>query len=125
MDTQAHCMRLNQITTESLNPGQTPNQFRNYLALLGPLHIEQVLLVMHGQLIDGSGLLKLMKQHQFTTIGLSAVVDVSSIKRARYAIQVILAALYLKLVDVTNEIKCDKEILPLAWLEDQAGKNEM
>ena len=60
LETQAHCMKLNQKATESLNHGQTPvdacdqpvyaitkelqliypNQFYNYFALLGPLHIE-------------------------------------------------------------------------------------
>ena len=73
-------MKLNMKWTERLNPGQTPvdvsdqpvyaltktlqynfpDQFLNYFALFGQLHIEQALLIIHGILIKGSGLSEIM-----------------------------------------------------------------
>ena len=70
-------MPLNMKWTETLNPGQTPVDvkdqpvyaltkelqlrfpeiFSNYFSLFGQLHIEQCLLVIHRQMIKGSGLL--------------------------------------------------------------------
>ena len=87
-----------------------PSKYNNYVTLLGGLHLEQAILAMHGQLIDGSGLLQLIEQYHFTTIGMSSVVDVSSIKRARYCIQVVLSALCMKLVDAMIAIDCDSNL---------------
>ena len=77
---QAHLMQLNMKWTALLNPGQTPVdvsdqpvyaltkqlQFRHpgifsqYFPIFGQLHIEQCLLVNHGQLIEGSGLVQIL-----------------------------------------------------------------
>ena len=65
-----------------------PHLFEKYFPLMGGLHIEQSLLVMYGQLIEGSGLIGFLNFHNFSTIGLSAIVDANHIKRARYAVQV-------------------------------------
>ena len=55
---------------------------------MGGLHIEQSLLVMHGQVIEGLGQIEPLNFHNFSTMGLSAIVDANHIKRARYAVQV-------------------------------------
>ena len=89
--------------TETLNPGQTPVDvsdqpvyeltkelqlhfmeiFCNYFPLFGQIHIEQCLLLIHGKMIKGSGLLEILSEKKFSMAGLSAVVDVNNIKRAR------------------------------------------
>ena len=66
-----------------------------YLSLLGDLHIEQSLLVMHGDLIKGSGLDTVMQHSNLSTIGgTSALVDVNHIKRSRYCLQVSSVVIY-------------------------------
>ena len=117
LNTQAHIMKQNIKWTETLNPGQTPvdvndqtvyaltkilqylvpDEFANYFALFGQLHIEQALLSIHGLLIKGSGLFDILTQNKFSTIGMGSVVDVNNIKRARYAVQVSLCSLFKRL----------------------------
>ena len=83
--------------TAVLNPGETPVdvsdqplyaltkelQFRHpeifsqYFPIFRQLHIDQSLLVIHGQLIESSGLVQILTENKFSMIGLSAVVDVS------------------------------------------------
>ena len=119
LNTQAHIMKQNIKWTEILNPGQTPvdvsdqpvyaltkklqylfpEEFANYFALFGQLHIEQALLIIHGLLIKGSGLHEILTQNKFSTIGMGAAVDVNNIKRARYALQLSLCALFMMLED--------------------------
>ena len=62
-----------------------PTMFENYFPLFGGLHIELSLLVVLAQLIDGSGLLEILNLQKLSTIGVSAVVDVNSIKKQRTA----------------------------------------
>ena len=70
---QVHLMHLNMKWTAVLNPAQTPanvsdqpvhaltkeiqfldlEMFSRYFPIFGQLHIDQYLLVIHGQLIDG------------------------------------------------------------------------
>ena len=74
-----------------------PNIFSDYLPFVGGLHIEQSLLSLYGKLIKETGLLEILSQHNFSTIGtsgLSTSADVTNIKRARYCLQVSLCALY-------------------------------
>ena len=100
-------MHLNMKWTETLNLGQTsvdvsdqpvytltkelqqhfPEQFQ----------IEPCLLVIHGQMIKGLGLLEILTENKFSMIGLSAVVDVNNIKRARYTLQITLCSLFNQL----------------------------
>ena len=107
--------------TEIINPGQTPvdcndqpvfaltkelqfrfpNMSQNHFLLFGGLHIEKSLLVLHGQRIKASGLMEILNNLKTSTIGLFAVVDVNSIKRATYCIQVTLSTLYVKLNGAT------------------------
>ena len=121
-DMQVHTMNLNIKSISALNPGQTPvdvsdclvyaltkkaqfrflEQFSNYFAMFGGLHIEKCLLVTHGQFIEGSGLREILDACLLVTIGVGAVVDVNQIKRARYCVQVTLCFLYRKLVDAVK-----------------------
>ena len=121
-DMQVHTMNLNIKSISALNPGQTPvdvsdclvyaltkkaqfrflEQFSNYFAMFGGLHIEKCLLVTHGQFIEGSGLREILDACLLVTIGVGAVVDVNQIKRARYCVQVTLCSLYRKLVDAVK-----------------------
>ena len=116
---QSHLMHLNMKWTAILNPNQTPvdvsdqpvfaltkelilrfpEKFSEYFPLFGQLHIEQCILVIHGQLVKGSGLLEILTENKFSKIGLSAVVDVNNIKRARYTLQITLCSLFKQLRD--------------------------
>ena len=137
---QAHLMQLNMKWTAILNPGQTPVdvrdqpvyaltkelQFRHpgifsqYFPIFG-LHIEQCLLVIHGQLIEGSGLVQILTENKFSMIGLSAVVDVNNIKRARYTLQITLCALFIKLSEAASVSETD--LLPYDWLTQKSKDN--
>ena len=64
---------------------------------MGRLHIEQAALVCIGQLIKGSGLDDIVDGASLDTVGLKiAVCDVNNIKKARYTLQVVVAALTKK-----------------------------
>jgi len=140
---QGHCMTLNINSTKVLNSNQTPidvsdqpvyaitkellyrypRLFEKYCPIMGGLHIEQSLLVIHGQLIEGSGLAELLTFHNFLTIGLSAIVDASHIKRARYALQVTACTLFLKLQEAS--MKDDTNLDPYKWLVEKSKLNKM
>ena len=47
---------------------QFPETFSKYFPIFGQLHIEQCLLVIHGQLIKGSELLEILRENQFSMI---------------------------------------------------------
>ena len=92
---QAHLMQLYMKWTVVLNPGQTPvdvsdqpvyaltkelqfrhpEMFSQFFPIFGQLHIEQSLLVFHGQLIERSGLVQILTENKSFMIGLSVVVD--------------------------------------------------
>ena len=123
LNMQAHCMLLNINSAKVLNEGQTPVDtcdqplfalpmeakyrnpvlFNDYVST-GELHIEQSFIEIYADLINGSGFLEIMNHLNFTTIGLSgltAKADLSSIKRARYSMQVTSCVLYSKLTEAT------------------------
>ena len=128
---QVYTMNLNIKAISALKSGQTsvdvsdcpaytqfrfPEHFSIYFVMFGGLHIEQWLLVTHGQFIEGSGLREILKTCSLATIGVGTVTDVNQIKRARYRIQVTLFSLYLKLVDA---VKADGSTLDrYKWLEE-------
>ena len=65
---------------------------------MGRLHIVQAALVCIGQLIKGSGLDEIVDGASLATVGLKiAVCDVSNIRKARYTLQLVAAALTIKL----------------------------
>ena len=78
--------RLQQMFPDSLGPGK-------YLPMFGGLHIEKLLLEIHGQLIAGSGLTQFLDQTKISTTGAgNAVVNISQLSSARYLLQVCLFA---------------------------------
>ena len=111
LETQYHVMSINRKITNFLNTSQTPLdvcdqpvyastrtiQWRfptefgmeSYFSLLAGLHIEQSILVIHGKLIDGSGVREIFNTNELSIIGTSVAVDVNDIKRARYCLQVV------------------------------------
>ena len=100
LDMQVHTMNLNIKAIIALNPSQTPvdvsdcpvyalikeaqfqfpEQFSNYFTMFRGLHIEQCLLVTHGQFTEGSGLREIFEACSLARIGVGTVVDVNQIK---------------------------------------------
>ena len=125
--------------TNILNPRQTPvdvrdqpvfaltkelilqfsETFSKYFPIFEQLHIEQCLLVIHGQLIKGSGLLEILRENQFSMIGLSSVVDVNNIKRARYTLHITLCSLFKVLDEAMPDTPTDMS--PYNWLEQKSN----
>ena len=66
----------------------------NYFAMFDGLHIEQCLLIVHGQLIENSGLKDILETCSLTTVVVGAVLDAKHIKRSRYCAQVTLCPVY-------------------------------
>ena len=99
------------------------NQFSNYFPMFGGLHIEQCLLIPHGQLITGSGLRELLDSCSLSTKEQGTVVDVNQIKRARYCVQVSLCSLYQKLIDAVRNERSSLD--PWKWLQEKSSSNYM
>ena len=138
---QVHLMHFNMKLSAVLNPDQTPIdvsdqpvyaltkelQFRHpeifsqYFPIFGQLHIEQSLLVIYGQLIEGSGLVQILTENKFYLLGLSAVADVNNVKRARYTLQITLCALYIKLREAASVSETD--LSPFDWLTQKSKDN--
>ena len=136
-------MTLNINSTKALNSTQTPidvsdqpvyaitkelqyhypHLFEKYCPIMGGLHIEQSLLAIHGQLIEGSGLTEIIALYNFSTIGLSAIIDASHIKRAGYGIQVTVCSLFIKLQKAT--LKDASNLHPCTWLVEKSKSNKM
>ena len=55
-----------------------------YISLLGDLHMEHSILLIHGQLIKGSGLDSILLHSKLSTEGTSAIVDANYIKSSVY-----------------------------------------
>ena len=71
-----------------------PEEFEGYCCFMGGLHKEQAAFVCIGQLIKGSGLDDNVDAASLDTVGLKTVVcDVNNIKKPRYTLQVVAAAL--------------------------------
>ena len=134
---QVHLMHLNMKWSAALSPAQTPNdvkdqpvytltkelQFRHpeifshCFPIFGQLHIEQSLLVIHGQLIKGSGVAQILTENKFSLLGLSAVADV----KAKYTLQITLCALYIKLSEAASVGETD--FSPYDWLTEKSKDN--
>ena len=97
--------------------------FQNYFSLFEGLHIEQSLLVLHGQLIKGSGLMKILNLQKPSTIRFSVVVDINSIKRATYCVHVTLSTLCKKLNEATALDKLNNPC-PYDWLHQILGEKK-
>ena len=145
LETQFHCMNITKSTIAYLNPLQTPIdvcdqpvyaltkqiQFQKpdlfggsqYFSLLGGLHIEHSLLIVHGELIKGSGLYDILSNNNFSIIGTGAVVNANHIKQARYCLQVLVCTIYSKLKDACNASNSSQK--PMLWLEQSKKNNQM
>ena len=78
---------------------------------------------MHGEIIKGSCLEKILSLIYLSIIGTSALVDVKDIKRACYCLQVDACAVFQKLKDTYIQ---SNSLLPiLDWLEHRSKKSEM
>ena len=78
---------------------------------------------MHGEIIKGSCLEKILSLIYLSIIGTSALVDVKDIKRACYCLQVDACAVFQKLKDTYIQ---SNSLLPiLDWLEHRSKKSQM
>ena len=94
-----------------------PEEFEGHFCFMGGLHIEQAALVCIGQLIKGSGLDDIVDTASLDTVGLKTTVcDVSKIKKPRYTLQVVAAALTKKLNDAFKTSTFETMKL---WIEKQ------
>ena len=72
--------------------------------MMGGLHIEQQLLKINGQLLSGTGIDEILDQSDLSIIGVkTAVCDVNHLKKARYALQVVVFCLFKKLNSAHNK----------------------
>ena len=65
--------------------------------MFGDLHIENFLLVIHADIIKGSGLKQILEENELSVAGPDVMVNVDGIKKARYCLQVRACAIYGKL----------------------------
>ena len=92
-----------------------------YFLIFGQLHIELYFLVIYGQLIEGWGLVQILTENKFSMIGPSPAVDVNSIKRARYSLEITLCAIFIKLCEATSVSEAD--LLSYDWLTEKPKDN--
>ena len=67
----------------------------SYFSLFGWLHIEKVLLIVHGEFFKGSGLNNNLSASDLSIIGAEVMVNVNHIKQARYYLQVCLSVWFM------------------------------
>ena len=97
--------------------------------MMGGLHLEQHLLKINGQLVTGSGLDGIMDTAKLSYIGLkTAFCDVNDIKKALYAVEVLVICLYkqLSLAHSESETHLDLSETHLdldTWAGMQEGVN--
>ena len=107
--------RLQQMFLDSLGPGK-------YLPMFGGLHIEKLLLKIHGQLIAGSGLTQFLDKAKISITGAgNAVVNVPQITSARYLLQVCLCAEYKAMRVVFDSSESTDDIQD--WMEKKASES--
>ena len=81
--------------------------------LFGALHIEKSLLLIHGDIIKGSGLIEILDANELSVVGTNAIENVNDIKKARYCLQVSVCAIYRKLKEGHLE---SNSILPVMYV---------
>ena len=143
---QYHCMKIIRDTIGFLNPNQIPVDVSDqpifafskevqlgypsnfdpglYLrdCMLVDQSIEHSMLIMHGEIIKGSGLECILEQQKLSTIGTS-IVDANAIKRSRYCLQVSLCMIYRLLKDAHKKI--ESCLFPIKWLDEKSKSNQM
>ena len=73
------------------------------------------MLTIHGELVKGRGLEKILSNIDMSIVGTGALVHANYIKQGRYCLQVSLCALFLKLKDTKD--KLGLTLSCLEWLE--------
>ena len=94
-----------------------------YFCLFGPLHLEKLIILLCGSLIEGSGLDKIMALCGLSIVGMDSLVSVNHIKRARYCIQVAVYIMFSLLASAHKE-SGDKDPV-LQWLKNQREESKM
>ena len=94
-----------------------------YFSLLGGLHIEQNLLIVHDELIKGKGLYDILSNNNFSIIGTGAVVNANHIKQAHYCLQIVVCTIYSRLKDAC--IASNSSQKSMLWLEQNKKNNQM
>ena len=84
-----------------------------YFCLMGGLHIEMCILAILGELIDGSGLYKILSTSNMSITGTQNLLTDSHVKTTRYCIEVAASAIYLKLTQSSPMCNYGKMILGL------------
>ena len=141
-----HCIEVTKAATELLNPGQVivdvsdqplyalskqlqiiyQNEFGpgKYFPIFDGLYIEKVLLIIHGQLVEGSGLSQLLGISNLSITGPGdALIKVPHITRTRYLLEVCLCAEFKALKDVYLRSQATNDIQ--LWMEETSSKNDM
>ena len=80
-------------------------------------------LTIHGELIKGSGLYKVLLNSNMSIIGTGALVNANHIKQVRYCLQVSLCALYIKLNEAKD--KSNSSLTLIEWLQERKNHNGM
>ena len=80
---------------------------------MGGLHIEMCILAILGELIDGSGLYKILSTSNMSITGTQNLLTDSHVKTTRYWIEVAASAIYLKLTQSSPMCNYGKMILGL------------
>ena len=109
--------QLQQMFPDSLGPGK-------YLPMFGGLHIEKLLLEIHGQLIAGSRLAQFLDQVKvsITRAGI-VMVNVSQITSARHLLQVCLCTEYKAMKFAFDSTEFNDDIQD--YMEKKASKSPM
>ena len=94
-----------------------------YVCMLGDLHMEHTALLVHGDLIRGSGLDSQFANTKLSTEGTSAIVDVNDIKRSRYCLQVSEVVIYNLLKKAY--LSSGSKLSILEWLDEEAKTSQM
>ena len=145
IEAQYHCMTIIKDTIGFINGDQVPVdvsdqpvfakskeiQLRHptefgagkYVCLLGDLHIEQSIQVLHAALIKGSGLDGVLSRADLSTSGTSTIVDVNDLKRTRYCIQVAACSIFMLLKDAHS--RSGSELSIFQWLDDKSKSSQM
>ena len=133
LDIQYHCMNIISNTINTLNPSQIPADTADqpilaftkelmirfpdkfgpdkYFCSFGSLYIVKLLLIICGQVIEGSGLDEIVCKCALSIIGADSLVTVDDIKRARYCLQVGACVIYSKLKQAHMDSGSDKLIV--------------
>ena len=110
------CLNLGQIAVDVFGKLEYTRkkevQYRNpeksgpgkYFCLMGGLYIEICILAIHGELMDGSGLYKILPKINMSIIETQSLLTGSHVKTTRYYIEVAASPLYLKLIEAHQKV---------------------